>query len=677
MTISRLKKLMKKLGFRSGNDPSYYNAFHDWTVKNQSEFYSAALEDLRFRWMKKPDKILVYDNSDPIWKAKWFVNGEANVYDVCVEEQIRRGRENSIALIWRREDGAGLQLTFREVKEKVEIIASHLKEEGIRQGDKIAVIVPSSQFAYLLFYAIQKIGAIFIPIPTEIMDLALSKRLAMTRPKLIFATKSFIYNHKDIEYTKNLYSVLEKLNAAEKYAPKLIVIDYIENTMSGAAILPPDSIYYHSWIAQPASGLIQTQRLSSEDVTMILFTSGTTGTPKGTMHTYCALIEDIIENAYASGVDAGDRFLWYTSPGWMMFPWLVMGTNGLGATAVLYDGSPSIKGKETMLDLVETLKLTHLGLSPPLIADLIESLKTTKGYKKRLSSLREIMYTSSPLAKNMADKLARFGYPPGGVCGGTDGCFAYASGNPITKREGSTMMPSLGVDVHVAVNINGQWREAKPEELGELTIKSPFPSMNIGLINDDENRTVFRNAYFNYNNSIRNLLGSETHFWIHGDLASFDKKRRLIVHGRADDLLVVHGNKLSPSDVQDAVLSENKEVSDIAPISLSIKDGDGGELLLFAVLKSEFKNASHDSLHLLSDRIKDSVKNRVNRLAKPCAVFFVESIPYTINNKPAFRLIRDAFVGKTVGDTSTIKNKEGLKSFSSIGKAFFEKKTNE
>ncbi len=676
MVVSRLQRLMKKLGFKSGSNPRYYDAFHSWTVKNQSKFYSAALEDISFNWMNKPTKILEYETSDPIWKARWFIGGKANVYNMCVEEQINRGRGNSLALIWRREDGEELQLTFSEVKEKVELIAGLLKKEGIKQGDRIVVILPSSQFAYLLFYASQKIGAVFVPIPTEIMDLALIKRLTMTKPKLIFAAKSFLYNHKEIEYLQNFSRVLDKFKSLENLDPKLIVVDYIRKTTNTTNVLPQNSVDYDYWISQKASSVAVTEKLSSKDVTMVLFTSGTTGTPKGTMHTYCALIEDLIESAYASNLNAGDRFLWYTSPGWMMFPWLVMGTNSLGATAVLYDGSPIVNGSGTMLKLVETLRLTHLGLAPPLILDIIDALKITKDFKKRLASLREIRYTSAPLAKNLANKLARFGYPPAGVCGGTDGCFAYASGNPITERKDTTMMPGLGIDVHVSVNENGTWREAKFEELGDLTIKSPFPSMNVGLLNDDEEKTMFRNAYFNYNNGVKNILGGETNFWIHGDLASFDKKMRLTVHGRADDLLVIHGNKLSPSDVQDAVLKENEEVSEVVPISLSIKEGDGGELIIFAVLKPEFATGSEDNLQRIAERIKDSIKNRVNRLAKPYEVFFVSDIPYTINNKPAFRLIRDAFMGKAIGDTSTIKNKGSVDSFISIGKSFMQKKKN-
>ncbi len=669
MYKNRLERFMRARGFRVGRDPLLYSKFHDWTVDNQREFYAIALEDLAFPWLKRPSEILRYDPSEPIWKAQWFPGGEANVYDACVENQVRLGRGSYTALIWRREDGAGVELTFDEVKRNVDIIAAQLKASGVRRGDGVAISMPSSHFAYLLFYAVQKIGAIFIPIATEIMDIALIKRLSMTKPKLIFTVNGFFYNKKRLDGVSNILYAAAKLKETENYVSEVIVIDYTgdstETNYPGKKF-----VYYNSWIERPLNGPAQTEHLSSDDVTMILFTSGTTGTPKGTLHTFRALIEDMIENAYASDVNVGDRFLWYTSPGWMMFPWLVMGVNGLGGTVVLYDGSPTVNGNETLLELAESVRLTHMGLSPPLISGVLDALKTTRDWKKRLKYLREIRYTSSPLAQTVAKRMAKLGYPPAGVCGGTDGCFAYCSGNPLTKRYGATMMPSLGIDVNVEIRNDSVWRKAKAGEIGQIVIKRPFPSMTNGLLNDDERKSHFRAAYFGYEDTSNRPESSEIKYWIHGDLASFDKKGRFTVHGRADDLLIVHGNKISPADVQDVILRLNNEIADVAPISMSIKNDDGGELLVFAVLKPISGSKNRVKNEVLEDRIKACVKEHVNRLAKPYAVFFVKEIPYTINNKPALRLVRDAFGGSTVGDTSTIKNKESVAEFTELGRRF-------
>ena len=648
----RLENFMQANGFTTGSNSLFYRKFHEWSISDREGFYKKALEDIKFPWIKTPTRILEHKDGDPIWKAKWFIGGEANVYDVCIDAQVRRGLGGTTTAIFYREDGKTSILTFTEAKEKIELIASRLKGDGIKKGDRISIIMPSCEYSYLLFYAVQKIGATFVPIPAEVMGNALSKRLAMTKPKMIFYLDNIPYNKKVLSSRANIIPVLNEVMKKEGHIPKLIEIKYIENNDLTTNDLGDNILEYEPWLKGSRSNA-KTEPLSNNDITMILFTSGTTGTPKGTMHTYASLIEDMLENAYSSDVKQGERFMWFTSPGWMMFPWLVMGVNGLGATVVLYDGSPKVEGSETLLKCVEKFKINHLGVSPPLIMDIVETLEKP-GFKKKIPSLRQIRYTSSPLAESLAGKLSGFGYPPNGACGGTDACFCYCGCNSLTKRKGAAMLPSLGIDVHVMVRKGREWHDAKPDEIGEIVIKSPFMSMTNGLLNDDPERTLFRSTYF------RHKRDDESVYWFHGDLASFDKDGYLTIHGRADDLIVVHGCKLSPSDVQDAVLHYNPEVRDSAAISLPIKEGDGGELLLFVIVDSQLKNIRDGHLTKLEERIKNSVKNKVNKLAKPYKVFFVDSIPYTINNKPALRIIKNAFTNKEIGDTSTIRNKESI-----------------
>ncbi len=658
----RLARFMRNLGFQSDPDPAFYKKFHQWSIEHQEEFYAKALEDIKFPWIKKPTRILDYDAKEPIWKARWFIGGEANIFNACIEEQVRRGNGDRLALIASREDGHVSRLTFKEVEEKVNDIANHLKSEGIGKGDRVCLIMPSCEQSYLIYYAIHKVGAAFVPIPTEIMDIALVKRLQMTKPKIIFTVDAFLYNKKSGSGLENIVDAIKKVEG--RYNPKIIEISYLGK--SGTHQEYKNLTGYSSWIQAKVEAKAATVPLSSTDINMVLFTSGTTGTPKGTLHGYASLIEDMIEHAYASDTDSGDRFMWYTSPGWMMFPWLVTGANGLGATVVLYDGSPRIDGKETLLKLVDKFEITHLGVSPPLIIDILESLEG--GSASKPATLREIRYTSAPLVYSAANRLAKFGYAPNGACGGTDGCFCYCSGNSITKRQGAKMMPGLGIDVHIMLEEKGKLREAEANEMGEIAIKSPFPSMTMGLLNDDNERSMFRSTYFRFGKEAESK--QESRYWFHGDLADFDREGYITIHGRADDLLVVHGSKLSPIDVHDAVVRNNPEVVDAAPIAMSLNSGDGGELLVFAVLKDGRTKKDAKALSVLEERIKDSVKEKVNKFAKPYRVFFVTSLPYTINNKPAFRIIKRAILGEEIGDTSTIRNKESIEEILELGKSF-------
>ncbi len=658
MVKNRLASFMEKLGFEAGSEPSSYLRFHAWSVANQEKFYEAAIDDIGFHWITKPKSILAYKDGDPIWRATWFIGGEANVYDMCIEQQIARGRGDRLALISRREDGATVKLTFEEVRARVEELAARLIADGVVKGDRVCVIMPSCVYSYIAFYALQKIGATFVPIPTEVMDLALVKRLRLARPRMVITVDGFVYGGKRIAVVDGVKSAVDEA-ASEIGKPTVVCVGYLDDDK-----LAMDGVLgYSSWMSGPKKNAA-TARMSSTDITMILFTSGTTGTPKGTMHTYAAAIEDMLENAYASNINAGDRFLWYTSPGWMMFPWLVTGTNGLGATTVFYDGSLTVNGRDTLLGLVEEFGLTHIGIAPPLIGGVIDALTADPERMNRIGSLREIRYTSAPLADSIADRLAALGYPPNGACGGTDGCFCYSAGNPVTRRTGATMLPGLGIDLHVVVLDGAAYRDARPGEMGDVVIERPFPSMTRGLLGDDEARSRFRRTYFTGEN------GAESKYWMHGDLASFDDNGYLTVHGRVDDLLVVHGNKLSPMDVQEAVLASNAEVSDAAAVTMPVRPGDGGELFVFAVLRPDASAMGHEELDRLKERIAASVKERVNKLAKPYMVAFVSGIPYTINNKPALRIIRSAFSGQTVGDTSTIRNPRSIEELAELGRRF-------
>jgi acetyl-CoA synthetase len=387
-----------------------------------------------------------------------------------------------------------------------------------------------------------------------------------------------------------------------------------------------------------------TERTSAEDPMMLIYTSGTTGKPKGAVHTHCGFPIKSAQDIWM-GLDlhADETLFWMTDMGWMMGPWEVFGTLLLGATMMLYDGAPDFPGPDRVWSLVDRHKVTALGVSPT----LIRALRSRGGgsdeivRKHDLSSLRKFASTGEPWNPDpwmwLFQNVGRGKFPIINYSGGTEISGGIVMGNVLTPMKPcafSGPLPGMAADV---IDENGN---SVRGQVGELAIREPWIGMTRGFWKDPDRY-------------IETYWSRFPDVWVHGDWAAVDNDGLWYILGRSDDTIKMAGKRVGPAEVE-SVLVAHPQVSEAAAIGVpdSIK---GEALVCFCVLK---KDANGDVA--LAAELKESVSRDLGKALAPREVIFVGDIPKTRNAKVMRRIVRAAYLGEKLGDTSALENPASL-----------------
>lgn len=392
----------------------------------------------------------------------------------------------------------------------------------------------------------------------------------------------------------------------------------------------------------------ETERLDSEDLAMILYSSGTTGKPKGTVHTHGGTTAQVVkELGYAFDVKPEDRFFWVTDIGWMMGPWQFIGVQHHGGTHMIFEGAPNYPEADRVWEMVEQHRLTHLGISPTLIRLLMRS-GTEIVLKHDLSSLRILGSTGETWDpdsyKWFFENVGRKKCPIINISGGTEMVGCLLSPLPITALKACTLRgPGLAMDIDVFDE------DGKPVrgEVGHLVCKKPCPSFTRGFLKDPER---YIDTYFSRWPQV----------WYHGDWASVDQDGFWFLHGRSDDTIKVAGKRTGPAEIE-AALIEHPAVSEAAVIGVphQIK---GQTPVCFVVLAP-----GHEPSEELREELKGQVVKFHGKTLRPEDLKFVNAFPKTRSAKIVRKVIRKKYLKEEdLGDLSSIENPEAI---DEIGKA--------
>jgi acetyl-CoA synthetase len=397
-------------------------------------------------------------------------------------------------------------------------------------------------------------------------------------------------------------------------------------------------------ITENQSEHAETERTAAEDPLMILYTSGTTGTPKGALHTHCGFpVKAAQDMAHGLDLKQADTLYWVTDMGWMMGPWEVFGTTLLGAAMLFYDGALDYPGPDRLWSLVERHAVTILGVSPTLVRALMRhGDQPVKNHD--LSRLRILGSTGEPWNPEpwrwLFETAGKKRLPIINYSGGTEISGGIVMGNVLTPLKPCSFagpLPGMAADV-----VDEQGRPVR-RQVGELVIRQPWIGMTRGFWQDRER---YLQTYWSRFPDI----------WVHGDWAAIDEDGLWYILGRSDDTIKVAGKRVGPAEIE-SVLVAHPAVSEAAAIGVA--DSVKGEAVVcFCVLKAE---ANGDEK--LAEELKGKVARDLGKPLRPAVVKFVADLPKTRNAKVMRRVIRAAYLGQEPGDLSALENPQSVEEF--------------
>ncbi|HEY7623463.1 MAG TPA: AMP-binding protein [Candidatus Limnocylindria bacterium] len=602
-----------------------YASLLRWSTDDLEGFWAATERDLRIAWRTPYTHVL--DTTRGVPWTTWWTGGRMNYVETALRHDADR-----LAIVAEGEEGTVRRLTYGELTAQVASVAAGLRSIGVRRGDRVGVFLPLTVECAVAVLAIGAIGAVFIPIFSGYGAEAIAGRLRDAEAKVLICADGFFRRGQVIQ-------MKETADDAADRAPSVDAVVVVSRV--GRAYPKRGRDVAWSDIAS-TEAILDLADTSAEDPYMVIYTSGTTGKPKGAQHVHGGFpIKAAQDLAHCFDLQERDVILWSTDIGWMMGPWLIAGGLMLGATIVLYDGTPDFPDPSRMWSLVERHRVTHLGISPTAIRGLMRTGEEPVRAADR-SSLFVLGSTGEPwnpdpwwwYFRNVGESRCPIINYSGGteVSGGIVGCTTWT---PI--QPGSFIGPCPGMAADVVDDKGASVRGA----VGELVIRKPWPGMTRGFWRDaqTEQGRYFQTYWSRFANT-----------WVHGDWARIDDEGYWYIEGRSDDTLKVAGKRVGPAEVESAAVA-HPAVSEAAAIGVP-HDIKGEAIVVFVIPRP-----LHQPTDDLARSIQEKVAEVLGKPLRPESVRFVTQLPKTRNAKILRRVIRGAYLGKDdLGDLSSLEN---------------------
>ncbi|UOK35829.1 acetoacetate--CoA ligase [Pseudomonas palleroniana] len=608
-----------------------YPALHQWSIDQRPDFWQAIVSYFDVAFRSPPIATLIEEAEMP--SAQWFPGATLNF-----AEHLLRRRDEHPAVVAISEDGHREALTYAELAQHVAGLQRSLRDAGVTQGDRVAACMPNTWQTLVGMLATTSLGAIWSCSSPDFGTQGVIDRFGQIEPKVLITCAGYRYAGKDIDQSAKLNEILERLPSLEQ----LIIVPYarpqarVDDYRSRARVTLWHDFY------QPG-GEPEFVAVPFDHPLYILYSSGTTGVPKCIIHgTGGVLLTHLKEHGLHADLSRDDCLFYYTTCGWMMWNWLVS-VLALGATAVLYDGSPFHPGPERLIDLIDAEHISVFGTSPKFLATLEKA-----GLQPRLShdlrSLKGLISTGSPLSPHSYDYVYREIKPElclASMSGGTDIVSCFVIGNPVLPvRRGEMQCKSLAMAIEV-------WDEhGRPliGEKGELVCTRHFPAMPIGLWNDPDQQKL-RASYFSQFPGV----------WAQGDYAEQRPHGGLLIHGRSDAVLNPGGVRIGTAEIY-------RQVEKIPQVQESLAIGqrwqDDVRVVLFVRL--------NDGIELddaLQQQIRQVIRANTTPRHVPARILAVSDIPRTISGKIVELAVRNVVHGEPVKNTDALANPQALAQF--------------
>ncbi|BAH52825.1 AMP-binding protein [Rhodococcus opacus] len=593
-------------------------------------YWDAVVRDLGLPFQTPYQEVL--DTSRGIEHPDWFVGGKANVVDACLGRWLTDPAvADRTAVAHEAEDGTVRSLSYRELAADVERAAAGLRELGVGRGDAVALFLPMIPEAVVSVYAVARLGAVLVPLFSGFAPSAIASRIQDADAKVVIVADGTVRRRKSV-------TMKPALDEALASCPTVQSVVVVENIGADVASTGRDI----SWAKLLGNGGDPgpVEAMDASEPFALAYTSGTTGKPKGAVHTHAGfLVKTASEVAYSFDLKPGGVFCWITDMGWIMGPLSIVGTHANGGTLVLYEGSPDVPDTDRLWELAQRHGVTMLGVSPTLIRTL-RGRDSDVAARYDLSSVHTIGSTGEPWDPDSYDWLAQdvFGgrVPVINFSGGTEVGGSFLAPYPVEPIHSCSLGgPSLGMDVDV---VDDAGRSLRGEQ-GELVCRQPWPSMTRGVWKDEER---YLEAYWS----------TFPGMWRHGDYALVDDDGQWYIRGRSDDVMNVAGKRLAPAEVE-AVLTAHPAVSEAAAVG--VPDPKKGEAVwAFWVPRADADTAD------ISAELVASVAAELGKPFAPSVVHRVSRLPKTRSAKILRRAVRAAALGTDPGDLSGAENPEAI-----------------
>jgi acetoacetyl-CoA synthetase len=610
---SEMHKYMRWLERKYGRLFPDYESLWRWSVEQMEDFWRSIWDYFEVKASEAFSSVL---EGKQMPDVRWFSGSRLNY-----AEHIFRHADanwNMPALMFQSEHKPLTEITWRELHRQVARMASMLKSMGVQSGDRVVSYMPNIPESVIAFLACASLGAVWSSCSPDFGTPSVISRFKQIEPKILFAVDGYQYNGKKFDRMDVVADLERELPTLEK----IVLVPYLNEEPKTDSLR--NFILWGDYQTDHAE--LTFEQVPFDHPLWVLYSSGTTGLPKAIVHGHGGiLIEHLKVLTLHSNVTAEDRFFWFTTTGWMMWNFL-LGALLTGATILLYDGSPAYPTIHTLWEFAEKTGMTYFGTSAGYILSCMKA-GIEPGKRYDLSKLRAVGSTGSPLPPegfHWVYQNVKRDLHLASASGGTDVCTPFVGSCPLLPvRAGEIQCRQLGVKAEAFAE------DGTPllNEVGELVITQPMPSMPLFFWNDPE-RTRYRESYFSMFSGV----------WRHGDWIKFKPEGSCVIYGRSDSTINRYGVRMGTSDIYQAIETLD-EIVDSLVVDLELL-GRKSFLPLFVVLKQGVELNDQ-----LKSKIREQIRKHVSPRHVPDEIYEVTEIPRTLNGKKLEVPIRRILLG--------------------------------
>jgi acetoacetyl-CoA synthetase len=630
---ANLTRFLQLVNRKFGKNFNDYPELYEWSITEIPDFWAAFWEFAGVKASRGYDRVV--DDLGQMPGAKWFEGARLNF-----AENLLRYRDDRVALIFKGEVQEPRRVTYAELYSQVAALALSLRLEGIQPGDRVVGFMPNMMETIIAMLAATSLGAVWSSCSPDFGIKGVLDRFGQIEPKVLFTANGYSYNGKSFDSLARVADIISQLPSIRK----VVVVPYTEQRADLGSI--PNAVHYQDFLFPGAHQEIDFVQVSADHPLYIMYSSGTTGLPKCMVQGVAGiLVHHLKELMLHTDLKREDTIFYFTTCGWMMWNWLTSSL-AVGATLLLFDGSPFHPDPGALWKLAQDEKVTIFGTSARYLA-AIEKEGFKPGSRFDLTPMKAILSTGSPLPAESFHYVYRDIKPDvqlASIAGGTDlnGCFGL--GNPLGPvYAGELQCRGL------AMKVKAYNTEGKPVigEQGELVCEAPFPSMPLYFWKDPDNEK-YMNAYFRVFPNV----------WTHGDFIEITENGGVIFYGRSDATLNPGGVRIGTADIYRQV----ETLEEIADSIVVGQDWDNDVRIILFVKPApgvEFNEA-------LVKKITKTIRENTSPRHVPAKIIPVADIPYTINMKKVELAVRNVIHEKPVTNRDALANPQALELYKDL-----------